>query len=303
MLARRLRTLMDELLQPISTPVKDRHFEQRIAALFVQMEQDTALDRAYWGQPWGNKQKFERALSELKMRYLDPRRVHLYGTHGPAQGGFIPPAQPKSVQINIGPHELDYTTPNHDAEYVTLVNPNDFSVDISGWSLRGQEGTISYSFAPGTVIVSGDSLYVSPNIAAFRRRAQSPTGNEKRFAQGNYSGRLSSRPDSIMLVNQRNKLVDSSSYTTPSSPIAGQVDVSEINYDPPKSSPSENTGFSGADFEFIELITVDRRRWISPVSALSTASIISFSPVRCLRPRLISSWWGTLQHFGHVIQA
>ena len=250
MMARRLRTLMDELLQPLQTPPEERYYEQRIEELFRQIEGDADLDRAYWGQPWGTNQNFRRALDKLKSLYLDPRRVHLSQTHGPENGGMIPAAQPRSAQIAIGPHTLDYTTPRSDTEYLTLINQNDFAVDISGWSL---EGAITHSFPPGTVIVPSDTLYLSPNINAFRNRPQSPTGNEERFAQGNYSGRLSARPGLITLYNRRGELVDSHSYTTPSSPFARQVVVSEINYAPIKADVSGQGDFGSADFEFIEL--------------------------------------------------
>jgi len=48
MYLRRLRTVMDEYLQPPDTPANDLYFERRIDELFAQMEADIALDAARW---------------------------------------------------------------------------------------------------------------------------------------------------------------------------------------------------------------------------------------------------------------
>jgi hypothetical protein len=56
-----------------------------------------------------------------------------------------------------------------------ITNPFSFAVDISEWEITGG---IEHTFAPGTVIASGGSLYVSPDVNTFRARSVSPTGGE-----------------------------------------------------------------------------------------------------------------------------
>jgi hypothetical protein len=71
--------------------------------------------------------------------------------------------------------------------YLEVVNSGSQSVDVSGWKLSG---SIGHTFKPGTVVLAGDRLYVSPNVGAFRSRAASPTGGEALFVQGNNYGQL-----------------------------------------------------------------------------------------------------------------
>ena len=79
---------------------------------------------------------------------------------------------------------------NQDEEYLTLVNPNDTAVDLSGWRIAYD---VEHTFAPGVVLPAGGTLYLSPDVTAFRQRALSPTGGEGHFVQGNYRGQLSNR--------------------------------------------------------------------------------------------------------------
>ena len=78
MYLRRLRTLMDEQLQPPGTPVGDRTFETRIDELAAAITPDAALDLAKWGAIYGSVRDFPTAISLLKSDYLDERRVFLY---------------------------------------------------------------------------------------------------------------------------------------------------------------------------------------------------------------------------------
>ena len=77
---RRLRTLMDEFLQPPGTPVEDRYFESRINELQPLMTELAAQDLAKWGT-WGTRQSFAQALDILRNDYLAVRRQHLFVTH------------------------------------------------------------------------------------------------------------------------------------------------------------------------------------------------------------------------------
>jgi hypothetical protein len=109
---------------------------------------------------------------------------------GKAVSSLIPAAQPTRPQVTFGPLEADPASGDQDQEYLTLVNSSEVAVDLSGWTITGD---VEYAFQPGVVIPAGETLYLSPDVVAFRRRATPPTGGEGRFVQGNYRGRLSNR--------------------------------------------------------------------------------------------------------------
>jgi hypothetical protein len=206
MYLRRLRTLMDELLQPPGTPPAELYYEQRIDELLAQMEPDVALDAAKWEVDWGAPQTFAQATDILKTEYLAVRRVHLYETHGPGNGGMIPDGQPSRLSIEFGTVESTPASGDRDEEYLILANRNDYAVDISGWRVTGD---VQYTFRPGVVIPAGGVVHVSPDVVAFRQRAQSPTGGEGRFVQGDYSGRLSDGLGVLNLLDADGALVAS----------------------------------------------------------------------------------------------
>ncbi len=204
MYLRRLRTVMDMFLQPPETPVRDRYYEGRIQDLYVQMRSDVVLDAERWPLEWGEPQTFADALAFITDDYLPARRAHLYETHGPSGDGLIPAAQPTDAALRFGEIEADPRSGDQDEEYLTLVNDNDYAVDISGWKLVSD---VEYTFQPGVVLPAGGTLYVSPDVSAFRAREDSPTAGEGRFVQGNYLGRLSNSWGRLKLYNDRGRLV------------------------------------------------------------------------------------------------
>ena len=204
MYLRRLRTVMDAQLQPPGTPDQELVLERRIDALYQQMQADVALDANRWPVEWGSPQTFAQALDVLKTDYLAPRRIYLYETCGPEGKGIIPPAQPAAAAVQLGDVSLDPAETDPDQAYLTLVNRNAYAVDLSNWSL---EGAVQYTFQPGVVLPAGDTLYVAADVVQFRRRSVSPTGNEGRFVQGDYEGRLSSGLSALRLYNADGDLV------------------------------------------------------------------------------------------------
>jgi hypothetical protein len=206
MFLRRLRTLMDELLEAPGTPIEKRYYERRIEQLYTQMQLAAALDAARWPSIQGLSQTFGQAVRDLQRNYLDVRRVHLYETHGVSNGGIIPGAQPVTATVEFGPIGLVVSPRDLNREYLTLVNPNAYAVDLSGWQI---EGGIEYTFAPGVVLPAGDMLYLSPDVVAFRHRPSSPTGGEGRFVQGNYQGWLSETVGIVHLIDDKGRQVDS----------------------------------------------------------------------------------------------
>jgi len=203
MFLRRLRTVMDQLLQPAGLPVELGLFENRIDEIF-------AAARTYLpGSTVG-------AVNSLK-NYFPSRRIQLYVDHSihnttnPPVGGNagIPDPQPVDTVIHFGGYDYNPVSGNQDEEYVELINTNDYAVDISDWKLTGG---VRHEFPAGTVIVSGGRLYLSPSVRVFRKRAVSPTGGEGNFVQGNYKGHLSKGGESLELEDAGGRVVDSMTY-------------------------------------------------------------------------------------------
>ncbi|MHC4719883.1 MAG: lamin tail domain-containing protein, partial [Planctomycetota bacterium] len=254
MYLRRLRTVMDELLQSPSTPYAQKKYEQHIDEMVTQMNPDVALDYNEWCNPWdyGEDQSFSQAIGYLKADFLDPSRTFLFVTHNVGSGGMIPDSQPTNPVINIDPNvEYNPASGNQDQEYVKLDNPNVYAVDISGWQLAGG---VEHTFQPGVVITSGGSVYVSPDVTAFRARGTSPAGGEGLFVQGNYAGHLSSWGETINLLDADSNLVDT--YTYPANPSDQQryLRVTEMMYHP--ANPNLPSIYNDEDFEYIELKNV-----------------------------------------------
>jgi hypothetical protein len=238
MYLRRLRTLMDELLQPPNTPLSECKFEKRIDELRAQL--DIELGSGGW---YSN-------LERIKTDYLEVRRRHLYQNHsihnpGYDQNAGIPDAQPANAIVNFDSIDFNPASGNQDEEYIALYNPNAYEVDISGWRL--QDG-VEHLFPPGTVIPRYSRLYVTPNAVAFRNRSRSPRGGLQLLVQGNYKGHLSSWGETINLIDSNERLVNS--FTYPGNPSNQQryLRITEVMY-----NPAEGDAFNSQEYEYIEL--------------------------------------------------
>ncbi|MBI1840724.1 MAG: lamin tail domain-containing protein, partial [Verrucomicrobia bacterium] len=236
MFLRRLRTLMDEFLQPPGTSGAVGYYEQRAR---------------FWAAPIA-KLPDVADVGEV-LQWFPSRRDDLYKVYnvagdGDAQTAVVPFAQPGSANLAFGDVDFNPTSESQDEEFIQLVNPNSFAMDVSGWVL---EGGVSITLRPGTVIASGDSLYLSPNVVAFRSRKRGPGGNEGLFVQGNYSGRLSARGEDLRLLDRHGRLV--ASLRTPSQPSLAQLHlrVTEIMFHP--APPPPGSAFVREDFEYIAL--------------------------------------------------
>jgi len=251
MYLRRLRTVMDELLQPPGTPYAQKEYEQHIDEMVTQMAPDVALDYDLWCNPWdyGEDQSFAQAIGYLKSEFLDPIRTFLFVTHNVGSGGMIPDSQPASPAIDIDPNvEYNPASANQDEEYIRLINPNAYAVDISGYELTD---AVRFTFRPGTVIIAGGDLYVSPDVSAFRGRSTSPTGGEGLFVQGNYAGHLSSWGETINLLDTDANLVDTITYPGNPSDQQRYLRITEMMYHP--ADPNQGSPYNDEDFEYIEL--------------------------------------------------
>jgi hypothetical protein len=110
----------------------------------------------------------------------------LVGLYDQAPGGDgpLPLAQVADPEITLEAGALE---PAHEA-YVVLRNPTPDAVDLSRWQLSGLG--ITHTLVPGTVIPANGTLFVVADARGFRARAESPTGGESHFVQGNWSGVL-----------------------------------------------------------------------------------------------------------------
>jgi len=263
MFLRRLRTVMDEFLKPPGTPYADLFIENRIDALVAQMAPDAALDYKKWANPWSwggqegypRDQSFAYAIGVLKNDYLAVRRTHLFVTHNVnnvaaykiagSYSAAIPNTQPANPSIKFGAYDYNPASGNQDEEYIELTNPNIYAVDISGWQISGG---IEHSFLPGTILIAGGRLYVSPNVKAFRSRSTSPKGGEGWFVQGNYKGHLSNWGETLSLTDPGGRVVDTLTFTGTPSDQQRYLRITEIMY-----NPAAGGSFDNEQYEFIEL--------------------------------------------------
>lgn len=282
MFARRMRTVMDSIMQPPGTV--NGWFETRMRALAASVDPDPAnpspltdgdLDRAKWGMNSAfvdNKPREE--VERVVSGYYAPRRSFLFDqtasrplVQKPGLSGGTPvPNHPQAAGAgSVAVDSIDYYpgSSSQAAEYIILRNTTAEAIDLSGWRLAG---AVAHNFAGGTVIPSGAGtaaveykglLHVVKDATAFRARTTGPRGGEKRFIQGNYTGQLSSRGETIQLLDQNDAVI--ASFTYPGSATTAQqfLRVSEIHYNPLPPTPAENAAVAGLnndDFEFIELV-------------------------------------------------
>ncbi|MCH2101311.1 MAG: CotH kinase family protein [Planctomycetes bacterium] len=186
---RRFRTVMDQLLQSPGTPRAERWFESQFDDWAPRMSSDVALDVARWGIPsYGDRnQDYLQALQIFEAEFLEKRRVYLYETLGLNGTGEVPDPQPRVPRIGFASWDHDPASGNAAEEYLEVSNLESTPIDLSDWTLSGD---YTFTFEPGTVIGVGRSLFVSPDLRAFRMRSISPTGGEARLVVGPATGDL-----------------------------------------------------------------------------------------------------------------
>ena len=164
----------------------------------------------------------------------------------------IPNAQADDASLTFGDViDFDPASGNQDEEYFSIQNPNDFAIEISGWTVEGSART---TFAKGTVIPANGELFVSPNVAAFRARAEGPSGNQGLFIQSS-DGHLSNTGDTLTLRDQNGRLVAETSYAGGATIAQQALRVSEINYNPHGALLQFGELDTDNDsFEFVEIV-------------------------------------------------
>lgn len=205
---------------------------------------DAAEDRSYWASRGVSLSPLQSGVNEILNTAIPQRKTHLFITY--AQGGptpLLPNSQSPSAPLAFGQIEYQPDSGNQDEEFIEIQNPGTSAIDLSNWTL---EGGVSHTFQGGTVIASGQSLYLSPDSSSFRNRGSSPTGGESLFVQGNYTGHLSNFGELLTIRdNQGNEII---STVTPIDPSDLQLYlvISEVMYHP----QADN------DAEFIELMNI-----------------------------------------------
>ncbi|MFO1497261.1 MAG: CotH kinase family protein [Verrucomicrobiota bacterium] len=203
MYLRRLRTVMDELLQPPGTRPEALLIEKRIRELMDQIDppgvksSDADLDEAAWPS-WGTRYTARQEAQRIMSEHLPGRRQFLFkSARAKLLGDSIPGPQSRNVQM-----ELNSPDPQveRSQQFISIRNPNPFAVDASGWRLHG--AGVDYRLRAGTVIPSGRSLYIVANVPQFRTRPPASAGVGPYFVQGNWRGSLRRDSEPIRLVTQ-----------------------------------------------------------------------------------------------------
>jgi hypothetical protein len=233
MYLRRLRTLMDTILLPAGTPAAAQVLEPLIRQYENTLNppgvspSDTALDYAAWGPAWGDASlsQFPNDAERLISVFLVGRRAFLFtspyatldGSTSVSLSNSIPPSQPANTVILIASSDYLPASGNPEEQYVQLSNTNSFAVDVSNWRLTG---AVEFLLRPGTVIPAGRSLYLAASVNAFRARASSPHAGQNVFVQGPFSGFLSARGNSaLILENDRGAVVNKNPFAENSSSL------------------------------------------------------------------------------------
>ena len=234
--------------------------------------------------PPGNGAVYDDGTTTL-LPFLPGRRDFFFKAVPPTSPGLngvtlanqtFPASQllvPNIVIEQVTPAPATGLNQNH--EYFVLRNPNNYAVDISGWTIGGD---IAMTFQGGTVIPAQgatttqatntpyiNQLIVANKPAGIRTRLSAPMANQYRMVSGPYNHQLSARGGIITLNRPNNPLDPSAGYTQVQSvpytgtPTAHQdyLRITELNFRPAPSTAAELAalaGLVGGDFEFIELI-------------------------------------------------
>ena len=259
MFRRRVRTLMDQMYGSPVAPVD--YLATRVNELVALIDpnksspgsggDDADLDYQKWGS-WGNRNAMRPAADRILNEYIPTKRTQLYGL------GELPGRQPAAPLINIGMVDFNPASSGASAdqsgEYFALNNPNNFSVDCSGWELAGG---ISMILPAGVVIPKNGTLHVGRKAVGFRARLVSPKANEKRYLISGYQGQLSARGEAITLSDEMGTIIDTLTFPGYPTPAQTALRVAEILYAPKEPTAAELAiipNLAASDFEFIELI-------------------------------------------------
>ena len=271
MYLRRLRTVMDTVIQAPDMPANDLLFENEILARRDLLAEEAVRDRAWWGWPGvGGQGNFApgigvtNGVDGMINEFIVKRRIHFHNKHvitaatpsfpvgiGKTNNAGIPQAQFSTASLALFAVEYNPATGNQNHEFICLTNASSDAIDISGWKLSD---AVDFTFRSGTVVPSFSGIYVTPNVRAFRTRPGNPRGE---LVVGPYSGQLSARGESIVLTDLTGRVVITNAYTGNPSLAQQHLRVSEIMY-----NPSGNTN-EAQEFEYIEIKNISATETVS----------------------------------------
>ena len=244
MYMRRLRNLADQYLRV------DRNGIGWFENLINSWENEISLDAARDFQLWSRQGigTLSGTVSNVLNTSLRNRRRALFQTYGPPGTGLIPHPEPSNAVVGFGVIDFNPASGDQDHEYIEIINPNDYAVDLSGWRI---EGGISFTFPPGAVIPAAGNdpergkVFLSPDVISFRMRPSGPTGRESRIVFGNYAGHLSNFGETLTLIDDTERHVAQTVLDPVPSDVQLYLTVSEVMYHPLEE-----------EAEFIELINI-----------------------------------------------
>jgi hypothetical protein len=132
--------------------------------LFPRIKALAEADNAQWGGG-----DINRGYTQITTEWIPIRTRQLLQVYAP--GGLRPllpgPQDNKAVQLAVG---------RRDSQYVEIVNSGGDAVDVSAWTLTG--GQSPWALPGGAVIPGNSSMFLTPDVRAFRNRGSSPRGGE-----------------------------------------------------------------------------------------------------------------------------
>jgi hypothetical protein len=211
---RRLRTLMDTLLQPPDTPPELLHYETRIDALVEEIGADGDLDTNTWPS-WGEPQTFAQAVRALREDYLAQRRAFVYGTWMQEVGGPLPMPVEPAVIVD----EADPSAPTAGRGVSAAHQPDrqpGGRVRLAPGLRRGRfDAPRAGRGHPRPAV----HLYVVADVPAFKARRAEPHGGQGLFVLGNWTG-VTLDPDGELPTLTRRRTGVSMSELVSEAPIA-----------------------------------------------------------------------------------
>jgi hypothetical protein len=240
MYMRRVRSLMDQFLGKFPG-TNSPYYEALIEEQKGLIGPDAMLDFSKWTS-WGISMTMTQNANQILTNYVPGRRAWL-NTAQPE----IPAPQPTNASLQIVNVEFNPSSGNQAQEFITITNPNNYSLDISGWELSG---AVRFTFKGGTVLPPNSAAYVVGDKVGFRTRTAGPRAGQGLFLVGPYQGQLSAHGESLVITDTSGRLVTSNAYVGAPSLAQQFLRITELMYNP---SPLAGSPYAAEEFEYIEL--------------------------------------------------
>ncbi len=266
MIFRRLRTMYDYFYGPPGGEPQSDYMLRRLDELVELIDpegvvSDADLDyeaglsdmerKFNENNGWDNKDTMREAVARIRDEYIPGRREYIYGLNN------LPDAQKPYSEFKLSVEAVEFlpASGNQQEEYLIIKNKTGELVDLSNFKVTG---AIEHTIKPGTVLASGTifspdlgNLFLVRDARAFRARAESPTGGERLYVQGNYGGQLSSRGETIQILDPDGNVVAEHTYEGDPSEAQSALRITEVMYNP--ADAEEGSGLRSKDFEYVEL--------------------------------------------------